>query len=57
MDADDRAIISVVAAVCMLLALAGAVWLPWWALPFFGASLVWGAPLLAALMSRRGPRP
>lgn len=57
MDTADRAIIAVTVAVCCMLALAGAVWLPWWALPFFGAALVWVAPMLAALMSRPGLRP
>lgn len=52
MDAIDRAAVSIVIAIACLLALAAAVWLPWWALPVAGAAIVWGLPWLAALMFR-----
>lgn len=57
MDAVDRAALSVVIAIACLLALAAAVWLPWWALPIAGAAIVMGLPSLAALMFRLRDRP
>ncbi|MDM7323078.1 MAG: hypothetical protein P3W87_007400 [Gammaproteobacteria bacterium] len=57
MKITDRTIISTVIAICCMMALAGAVWLPWWVLPFFGAALVWIAPMLAALISQLDSRP